>query len=281
SYDPVEGQNPKYGASIHYWLKTEAKDSVTVDILDAAGARIATMKRQAKAGLNRAFWDLRYDRTKEAKLRVSPIFAPWFAVSSEGTAAPGVQRFASLVPPGTYTVRLSAAGQTLSQPVEVLKDPSSGGSLEDIHAQAALARTLSIGIDSTVDMINTVEGVRGQIASLKAALAGDDKTADLRAAADSLEKKYVALEEDLFQIRITGRGQDDVRWPYKLAEQLIYLGQQVASGDFAPNDQQREVTVVLQQKMRASRAVLDKLTNDDLSAFRKRLRDRNVTVLIM
>jgi hypothetical protein len=38
---------------------------------------------------------------------------------------------------------------------------------------------------------------------------------------------------------------------------------------------------VLQQKMRVSRSVLDKLTNDDLSAFRKRLRDRNVTVLIM
>jgi hypothetical protein len=130
-------------------------------------------------------------------------------------------------------------------------------------------------------MINTVEGVRGQIASLKATLAGDDKTADLRAAADSLEKKYIAMEEELFQIRITGRGQDDVRWPYKLAEQLIYLGQQVASGDWAPNDQQREVTAVLQQKMRVSRSVLDKLTNDDLSAFRKRLRDRNVTVLIM
>jgi photosystem II stability/assembly factor-like uncharacterized protein len=281
SYDPVEGQNPKYGASLHYWLKAESKDSVKIDILDAAGATVATMKSQAKAGLNRAWWNLRYDRTKEAKLRVSPIFAPWFAVSAEGTTAPGIQRFAMLVPPGTYTVRLSAAGLTLTQPVDVLKDPNSGGSLEEIRAQTALTRTLSVDIDSTVDMINTVEGVRGQIASLKATLAGDDKTADLRAAADSLEKKYIAMEEELFQVRITGRGQDDVRWPYKLAEQLIYLGQQVTSGDWAPNDQQREVTAVLQQKMRASRVALDKLTNDDLSAFRKRLRDRNVTVLIM
>ena len=284
--DPVTGTNPPYGASISYWLKAVStdstqKDSVKIELLDAGGAVVRTMKGPAKAGVNRAWWDLSYDLTKEARLRVSPLYAPWREVGAAGLAAPGIGRQGALVPPGTYTVRLSAAGQTLTQPVEVLKDPNSGGSLEEIRAQHTLARAIHADVDTTVAMINTVEGVRGQIAALKAALTGDDKAADLRAAADSLDRQYVALEEELFQLRVTGRGQDLVRWPMKLAEQLIYLANEVGSSDTAPKDAQREVHAVLQQRVRTSRGALDRLTNENLAAFRKRLRDRNVSVLIM
>ncbi|HVT39573.1 MAG TPA: hypothetical protein VHE78_11045 [Gemmatimonadaceae bacterium] len=284
--DPVVGTDPPYGAALHYWLKAEpkdsaSKDSVKIEILDAAGVLVRAMKGPAKAGLNRAWWDLTYDPTKEARLRVSPLLSPWREAGTDGIPAPGVPRVATLVQPGTYTVRLSVAGQALTQPMEILKDPNSGGSPDEIRAQTVLVRSILADVDTTVNMINTVEGVRGQLAALKSALASDDKTADLRAAADSLDKQYVAVEEELFQIRVTGRGQDQLRWPMKLAEQLGYLAGQVASSDYAPKDAQREVHVVLQQRMRASRAALDKLTNESLAAFRKRLRDRNVSVLIM
>ena len=286
TYDPTDGRNPKYGASLHYWLKSAptdsaSKDSVTLDILDAGGAKVRSLKGPAKAGLNRAWWDLHGDRTKEVKLHVSPLLAPWFSVKAEGTTAPGLQRYSSLVPPGAYTVRLSVGGQTMTQPVQVLKDPASSGSLDDIRAQGALVHTLATHIDSTADMINTVEAVRGQIAALKLSLAGDSVTTDIRAAADSLDRNYLALEEELFQVRITGRGQDDVRYPYKLAEKLVYLAQQVGAGDFPPNVQQREVAAVLAARMRTLKAQLDGLTSRDLAAFRKILRDRNVPVLIM
>ena len=286
SYDPTDGRNPKYGASLHYWLQaaptdSASKDSVTLDILDAAGTKVRSLKGPAKAGLNRVWWDLQHDKTKEAKLRVSPLLAPWLPVKAEGITAPGIQRFASLVAPGTYTVRLVIGGQTMTQPLQVLKDPASNGTLEDIRAQGALVHTLATHIDSTMDMINSVETVRGQVASLKASLAGDSATADIRTAADSLEQKYVALEEELFQIRTTGRGQADVRYPYPLAEKLVYLAQQVGAGDFPPNVQQREVAGLLGARMRALRAQLDTLTSSNLAAFRKMLRDRNVPVLIM
>jgi photosystem II stability/assembly factor-like uncharacterized protein len=286
TYDPTDGRNPKYGASLHYWLKlaptdSASKDSVMLEILDASGAKVRSLKGPAKVGLNRAWWDLQRDRTKEVKLHVSPLLAPWFSVKAEGTTAPGIQRYSSLVAPGTYTVRLSVGGQTMTQPVQVLKDPASSGSLEDIRAQGALVHTLATHIDSTADMINTVEAVRGQVASLKLSLAGDSATTDIRAAADSLDKKYLALEEELFQVRITGRGQDDVRYPYKLAEKLVYLAQQVGAGDFPPNVQQREVAAALAIRMRTLKAQLDALTSRDLAAFRRILRDRNVPVLIM
>ncbi len=286
SYDATDGRNPPYGASLHYWLRSAPvdsamKDSVTLDILDGAGIKLRSIKGPSKAGLNRVWWDLQSEKTKEAKLRVSPLLAPWFSVKAEGTTAPGVRRFGSLVAPGRYTVRLALGGQTMTQPLDVLKDPASGGSLEDIRAQGALVHTLATLIDSTVDMINTVESVRGQMASLKTSLAADSSTTDIRTATDALEKKYLALEEDLFQVRITGRGQDDVRYPFKLAEKLEYLAQQVGAGDFPPNVQQREVAATLGAKMRAIRSQLDALTNGELAAFRRMLRDRNVPVLII
>ncbi len=286
SYDPSDGQNPKYGASLHYWLKSVPtdsanKDSVTLEIFDAAGAKVRSVKGPAKAGLNRLYWDLQGEKTTEAKLRVSPLLAPWFPVKTEGTPAPGVGRYQASVAPGMYTVRLSIGGETMTQNLEVLRDPASGGSLDDIRAQGALVRTLVAHIDSTVVMINTVESVRGQVAALKSSLSGDSKTADILVAADALEKKYIALEEELFQIRITGRGQDNVRYPFKLAEKLMYLAQQVGAGDFAPNQQQREVSELLAERMRTLRKQLDALTMSDLAAFRKLLRDRNVPVLIM
>ena len=43
-----------------------------------------------------------------------------------------------LLPPGTYTVKLSAGGAESSQPLVVRKDPNSGGTEADINAQIAM-----------------------------------------------------------------------------------------------------------------------------------------------
>jgi photosystem II stability/assembly factor-like uncharacterized protein len=279
--DPVVGVNPPYGASLNYWLKGETKgsvltDSVMIEILDAAGIKVRTLRGPAKAGVNRVWWNLARDSTSEARLRVSPLHAPWWKVGPDGSAAPGVPRMAMLVPPGTYTVRLSAAGQTLTQSVEVLKDPNSGGSLEGIRTQTLLARSILAALDTTVQMINTLEGVRAQVAALGSALASDAKAADLRAAADSLEQQAVAVEEELFQVRVTGRGWDVLRWPMKLAEQFGYLAGQVTSSDVEPTDSEREVFTVLQRRLHASLAAYEKLKDENLASFRKRLRDRNI-----
>jgi len=122
-------------------------------------------------------------------------------------------------------------------------------------------------IDGTVDMINAVESARGQVAVIKARLGDDASTKEVRDAADALDEKLLALEENLFQVRVTGRGQDTLRWPWKLAEQLIYLAGQVTSGDSAPTVAQREVHELLHDQAKAYRQQLDQLVATDLAAF--------------
>ena len=239
---------------------------------------VRTLKQVAGAGVNRVWWDLRYEPTPEAKLRVSPSLAPWFRVKPEGTPAPGIGRFSLLAPPGRYTVRLTRGGRTYDQPLELRQDPNTGASAQDLAAQSALLADIVADIDSTVAMINRVEVVRGQIAALKASFAGDSTLADVRSAADSLDQKLLAVEQDLFQVRVTGRGQDLLRWPMKLAEQLLYLAGTVQGSDFAPTAPQRQVQQVLAGQARDVRARLDRVmgAGGDLAAFRTFLRSRNL-----
>jgi photosystem II stability/assembly factor-like uncharacterized protein len=275
-YDPVAGQNPPPGASIHYWLKTAAKDDLDISILDANGKTVRTFKGPAKAGVNRVWWDLLFDKTKEAKLRNSPLYAPHVKVADEGMTAPGIVRFAMPAPPGTYTVRLKVGDRELSRPLTVLRDPNSGGSEAQISAATELAGSVVADVNNVMDLINTTESVRRQLGLLNSQLAGDSKDEDVGKAAEALGKKLVAFEENLFQMRQTGRGQDVLRWPWKLAEQLLNLAGDLTGSDFAPTSQQSEVARLLHEQALGLKKQFDQLLGSDLAAFNATLVQRKL-----
>ncbi len=280
SEDPVVGTNPPDGASLTWWRKTAPDtahpDSQAIVIVDQSGRAVRTLKQVPRAGMNRAWWDLQTDPTPEAKLRVSPLFAAWYTVKPEGTPAPGIGRMAMLAPPGRYTVRMTAGGQTFEQPLEVRRDPGSGATDDDIRAQTAFIDDIMKDLDTTVALINRLEQVRGQLAALKASLAGDSSTADVRAAADSLDQKLQRAEAPLFQTKVTGRGQDQLRWPMRIAEQLLYLAGSVQGSDFGPTGSQREVQQLLSGQLREAKADADRTMANDVAAFRSYLRGRNL-----
>jgi photosystem II stability/assembly factor-like uncharacterized protein len=278
--DPVVGTNPPYGASITWWRRAAPDsahpDSQAIAIVDADGRLVRTLKQVPSAGMNRIWWDLQTEPTTEAKLRTSPEYAPWFGVKPEGTPAPGIGRFSMLVAPGRYTVRLVSGGRTLEQPLEVLQDPTTRASAEDLRAQIGFVTDVVADLDSTVAMINRLEVLRGQLAALRASLAGDSTAADVRAAADTLDRVLLGVEGPLFQTKVTGRGQDELRWPMRLAEQLMYLAQTVTGSDFGPTEPQREVQRLLAGQLRDAQAGERQVMAREVAAFRTFLRGRNL-----
>ncbi|HEV8598759.1 MAG TPA: hypothetical protein VGQ69_05330 [Gemmatimonadales bacterium] len=280
-YDASAGQNPTYGATIHYWLKAGSKDSVAFSVLDAGGKPVRSFKGPADTGLNRVYWDLRFDLSKEAKLRTPPRAAPELTVPAEGRKAPDGARLALLAPPGAYTVKLAVQGQEATQRLEVRKDPGSGGSEEDIRVQTALLQEIRGDLESVVGMLNSIEGTRSQLVALRNTLAADTGMAELRNDADSLEQKLIGVEEALTQLNLTGRGQDDVRYPMKLMARLSWLADGIGSSDFAPTLQQREVQQLLHTEVRAARARLDALQQKDVAGFNEKLRKRNVANIVV
>jgi photosystem II stability/assembly factor-like uncharacterized protein len=282
SYDPSAGFSPPYGTPINFLSSTGSdtatKDSVSITISDASGAVVRTIKAPKKAGIGRVWWNLRGDLTHQARIRTSPEYSPWFAVSLDGRDAPSVGRVGVLVVPGTYTVRIAGTSET--QPLVVRKDPNNGASDAELQANVALTRQIATDLDSSVTMINALENVRGQLAALKATVGSDSTRKDLSTATDSLDLKLRVVERKLFQTRTTGRGQDALRWPSRIAEQLQYLAGEIDGSDYAPTESQRQVAQLLRDQLGAVRAEYERVMQD-VTAFNSMLQQRKVPNVIV
>jgi hypothetical protein len=276
-----QGTNPTYGASLHFWLRDTPKDSVTFAVADAAGKVVRTFKSVGKAGMNRVWWDLRTDLTRQVLLRADNPYSPDTKYPAAGKESPSLGRFSALVPPGTYTVTLDVAGQKLMQRVDVRRDPQSGAPDADIRAQTTMVAQVMADLNATADMVNALEVARAQLATISATFGSDSSLADVRMATDTMRAHVQAVEELLTQLRTTGRGQDLIRQPFRLGEQLVYFAGSLTSSDYAPTDAHTQVQGVLRAQLTTARARFDAVMNGELSAYKQMLRSRNVPSTII
>lgn len=106
----------------------EEAPKTKLTVVDAAGKVVRTLEGPGEAGLHEVFWDLRLD----------PPYTP-DPQEPQGRGRFGGAPRGPLVLPGTYTVRLEAAGVTRTVPVEVRYDPRITVARADLEArQAAL-----------------------------------------------------------------------------------------------------------------------------------------------
>jgi hypothetical protein len=235
----------------------------------------------AQPGVNRIWWDLRFTPTRPMRLRTSPEYAPEIAVGAEGwRPAPAAQRISVLAPPGAYTVKLTVGGKDYTRTLKVLKDPHSNGTEGDIRLQTKLMDSLSGQMDGVVDAVNQIEWLLAQLVELKSALGTNGNAAPLLASADQLRSKLVEIEEHLIRTKVTGRGQDGVRWSPQIAEKIGYLANGVESSDFQPTTQQIAVQEELKEQAATYRQRLKLLLERDVTAFNALLRQRNVPNVI-
>ena len=177
--DEPAGENPPNGAILDYYLKTGSTAPVAIEILDAKGEPVrrfasddkprpsdpsrmtvtpdwnpAPPPPSAAAGLHRFVWDLRY-----APARGIPP-------SPFGGAA------GLWAPPGRYTVRLTAAGKTLTQPLAIRKDPRIKATDADLSQQFDLARQIQAERVRVSAARTQVDSIRKQLAALKGKAVG-------------------------------------------------------------------------------------------------------------
>jgi photosystem II stability/assembly factor-like uncharacterized protein len=273
SDDPTAGQNPPYGASINYYLKSASR-GVSIKIVDAGGQTIQTIRGTGNAGMNRVWWNLRNEQSKEVRLRTSPLYAPEIRVNAEGwRPSPEGGRMTILMPPGTYTAKLTVDGQEVgSQPVRVLIDPTAGGNEADVQKQTAMLMELRKDLESAADMTNQIEIIRAQLSDLRQLV----RDAALKTAADDLEKKLTDIEDGLVQRKFSGQGQDTTRYPTKLIGKMSYLVGDVAGGDYPPNTQEQEVKTMFESQLASLRKQLDAVVSGDVANFNRMLRDKNI-----
>jgi photosystem II stability/assembly factor-like uncharacterized protein len=274
--DPTVGSNPPYGASINYFLRSAATGEVTLSILNAQSQVVRNVSAPRAAGLNRVYWDLRDEPTRQVRLRTSPLFAPDIRVGPDGWR-PGGGQMTILMPPGPYTVRLTVGGKTFTEKLEVRKDPNSGGSDAEIKEQMKTLTELRKSLEQAADVVNQVELIRGQIVALRQVL----EDAEIMQPAAELDRKLIAIEANLVELRATGRGQDGVRWGAQLLSKIGYLAGTLASGDFRPTNQQLDVQKVLDERLRKQQNDLDALMGKDLKALNELMRGRGIANIVV
>jgi photosystem II stability/assembly factor-like uncharacterized protein len=276
--DPTTGENPEYGASITYHLKTPLSGGAPkLTVLDAQGQTVRTLTGTNGAGVNRVYWDLRHEPSTEVRLRTSPLYADHIVPGPNGRVAPGTNTLSILAPPGTYTVRLDAGSTHETQPLVVRKDPTSGGTEAEILAQTQALMAVRRDLNDAADAVHRIEAVRVQLDAIQRAV--DDTS--VKRAASVLGRQLVDLEMHLVDLRLTGGGQDGVRFGAKLISKLGYLANGMSGSDFKPTDQHEEVRVLLNGELKTHLSALDALLGRELVAFNEMLRQRNVPNVIV
>ena len=296
--DPCTGQNPPYGASISYYLKSAPEGEVVVSIMDEKGQTVRTIKTEKpedlepddrrrqgakpfkvpkQAGINRIWWDLRYDRTKMIKLRTKPIGQDHVELGDKGWRSfpRGSRGSGPLAPPGVYTVKLAVGDKEFSQKLAVKKDPHSAGTEADILAQTQVLLEIDSNIDAVADMINRIEWVRKQLYDLKNRMKEMEGLEPVIKASNELDQKFIEIESFLFSMELSGSG-DGLRWPDKFYVKLRFLAGDIGKSDFPPTSQQLEVFEMLKEQLADYQNRLKQLIEKDVKVFNDMLKEKQI-----
>ncbi|MGH9441901.1 MAG: WD40/YVTN/BNR-like repeat-containing protein, partial [Thermoanaerobaculia bacterium] len=186
------GPNPPAGAVLDYVLPSGSGGPISIEILDARGERVRGFSSDdsagrppaeryfseawtrpeplppTSAGHHRFVWDLRGDRPKATNYDYS-IAAIW------GDDTP-IEPDGPLVPPGRYTVKLTAGGKSWSQPLTLRMDPRVHATPEDLASQYDVARQAARLMNTSFAALQDAKDLqKGKPSDSAAALAGGKK----------------------------------------------------------------------------------------------------------
>jgi photosystem II stability/assembly factor-like uncharacterized protein len=284
---PTVTRRVQQTASIDYYLK-KAADKVTIQILDAAGHEVRTFEsappekekekdkdkkeesagertREAaaaeeedddaptgprppkvttKAGMNRLQWDMRHKGARDFPKMI------FWAGAIRGP----------LALPGAYQIKLTANGETQTQPLTIVKDPRLPEvSDADLQEQFTLAVQIRDKVTQANEAVIRIRHLKEQAK----ARADQAKDAKLTAATEAFATKLTAIEGEIYQYR-NQSNQDPLNFPIKLNNKLAALQNVVESADGKPTKPSYDVFTDLSGRLATQLSALDNCLNADL-----------------
>jgi photosystem II stability/assembly factor-like uncharacterized protein len=280
--------NAPAGLTIDYWLRDKRKDptpdatpadadanKIGLEILDAQGQHVRTLSsvpipnRYSKddpdqpeepakpelttgQGLNRIQWDLRYDgarRLKDAKIDAGdPDHGP-------------------MVQPGTYTLKLTVDGRSYTSQAEVLADPRSPVSADELRQNVDFALQGRGALNQLTDDIDAVRAIRDQATDLKQRTSINAAAANLQTIADAVIKHCDALESRMHnpKAKVVYDVLGGLEGGAKLYAQISPLFSDIQSSDYAPTQGQLDQMSENLADLKSVEADLAGLRNGDLA----------------
>src|SRR6185295_7222489 len=98
-----------------------------------------------------------------------------------------------------YTVKLTVDGRSLTQPLEVLKDPKIATSQADLDLSVKLQLRLRDNISAAADMVNAIEVMRKQLEDVTKAYRTDAGRAALLKQVAEMDKRLFEVEAKILE----------------------------------------------------------------------------------
>jgi len=275
------GKNPPAGAIIDYYVAKVPETPLAIEILDGAGRLVRryssekkdepgrpaaggedffgpppTRPLEVKAGMNRTNWDLR----REQLPRV-----------------PGVFSFGSLAGrralPGTYQVKLTVGGKSMTQSFELKKDPRLESTVRDFEAQEELMAAIDKDLTEIHESVIQLRDVRSQLEVLS------NRAKDVETEAKALADKANAVEDALIQKR-TVDGQTVINFPVRLNHHFIYLRGAVDGAEGAPTEGARKRFADIHAQWMKHKATVDQVLGAELAALNAKSLEKGVPAVV-
>jgi photosystem II stability/assembly factor-like uncharacterized protein len=246
---PMRGRDRN--VTFDYYLNKEASE-VKIEFLDASGNVLRTFTGTPKPekpaaggdddnpffgggpprvatarGINRFTWDMRYEGAV-----VFPGMIMWAAQPQRGPASP----------PGKYSVRITANGETRTRDFNITIDPrlaADGITEADLLEQFKLSLRVRDKVTEANQAVIDIRNLRQQINDRLQKVSPRRKN-EIQKLADAVLVPLTAVEEEAYQVR-NRSGQDPLNYPIKLNNKIAALAGVIESADARPTNQSVEV----------------------------------------
>lgn len=288
------GRNPANGVVVYYSLKAKPTSEVEIEFLDPAGKSIRKFTGRVRradgpptaaptpppseggfgappppsvpmeVGLNRFVWDTRH---------------------ADAVRFPGMILWAGEVrgpkmAPGTYQVKLTVDGKSLTQNFDIKADPRVSTTPADYAKQLELGLRIRDKLSETHNAIIQIREVRRQVEDLLKRVAGQPSFKVVNDAGTALNKNLTAVEEMLYQTK-NQSNQDPLNYPIRLNNKLAALGGVVGSAEAAPNAQSFAVYDELVTQIDAELRKLEQIMKTEVPAFNQLVREQNIPAIVI
>jgi len=269
----TQGQNHNGGVAVNFYVQDTAKtDTITLSFLDNSKQLIKKYSNhpdkkkkeeelKVKPGSNQFNWNMMYPDAEKVKGMIL-----WWASLSGPKAIPG-----------NYSVEFTKNGESTSQDFNILKDPRSEATMEDMQLQFDFIVSVRDKMTEIHKALKNVKKVKDQIEQLKKS--ADKKThKELLDFAGKISKEITVIENNLYQTK-SKSNQDPLNFPIKLNNKLGHLNSLSSIGNFRPTDQavafKNEITKEIDKEL----ADLYKIFETDVKELNKKVKESNIDLI--
>ena len=226
------GKNHHNGVEVFFNIDDKILDdntSVTLEFLDNEKKLIKKYDNQSDENAldingekNSFVWNMRYDDAKGFDGLIM------WAASLRGPIAS----------PGQYYVKLTVNEKSEEQSFNILKDPRSNSTDEDLKEQFDFLLSVRDKVSDIHQTIIDIRSSRSQLIDLKSKIS--DKYPDMENSISDVISRITLIEEKLYQTK-NRSGQDPLNFPIRLNNKLAHLTSVASVGNFKPTDQMYNV----------------------------------------